>query len=290
MLDSWNDGATKSAILEFIHSVTTPGDSYVSPAERIATFDNDGTLWCEKPNYVQADFLLRRLGEMAEEDPARRTRQPWKALYERDHTWLAGLMTHMAELTAGVTEAFEGITTEAFEVKVREFFDTTSHPTLGVPYTEVAYRPMIELLDLLRANDFHVYICSAGGRDFVRVVSEEMYGVARDHVIGSASTLEYRDGDIYRTRGLEVPIDEGPGKPVHIWKRTGRKPLFACGNADGDAQMLETANFSLLIHHDDAEREFSYDDGAEKALAEAAERGWTVASMKSDFREIFQST
>ncbi len=219
--------------------VTTPGDSFVPPAERIATFDNDGTLWCEKPNYVQADFFLRRLNQMAEEDPSWRTRQPWKALYERDHKWLAKLMTHIPELTAGVTEAFEGITTEAFEVKVREFFDTTTHPTLGVPYTQLAYRPMLELLDLLRANDFHVYICTGGGRDFVRVISEEMYGIARDHVIGSASTIEYRDGDIYRTKGLELPIDDGAGKPVHIWRRTGRKPLFACGNADGDTEMLD---------------------------------------------------
>ena len=136
MLDSWNEGATKSAILEFVRAVTTPGDSFVPPAERIATFDNDGTLWCEKPNYVQADFFLRRLTQMAEEDPSWRTRQPWKALYERDHKWLAKLMTHIPELTAGVTEAFEGITTEAFEAKVREFFDTTTHPTLGVPYTQ----------------------------------------------------------------------------------------------------------------------------------------------------------
>jgi len=287
MLDSWNDGATKSAILEFINSVTTPGDSYVPPAERIATFDNDGTLWCEKPNYVQADFLLRRLGEMAESDESLRMRQPWKAVYEHDRVWLAGMMGHMDELIAGVTESFDGITTEAFELKVREFFDSTMHPTLGVPYTQVAYRPMLELLEVLRANDFHVYICSAGGRDFVRVVSEEVYGIARDRVIGSASTLEYRDGDIYRTRGLELPVDEGPGKPVHIWKRTGRKPLFACGNADGDTEMLEIAQFSLLIDHDDAEREFAYREGAEKAMASARMHGWTVVSMKDVFRVVF---
>ncbi len=287
MLDSWNDGVAKSAILEFIRSVTTPGATFVPPAGRIATFDNDGTLWCEKPNYVQADFLLRRLNQMADDDPTRRTRQPWKALYERDHTWLAGLMTHIADLTAGVTEAFEGITTEAFETKVRAFFDTTTHPTLGVPYTQLAYHPMVELLDLLRANDFHVYICTGGGRDFIRVISEEMYGVARDHVIGSASTLEYRDGDIYRTKGLEMPIDDGTGKPVHIWKRTGRKPLIACGNADGDTEMLQIATFSLLIDHDDAEREFAYREGAEKVMLNAQMRGWNVVSMKNDFARVF---
>jgi len=287
MLDSWNDGDAKSAILAFVRSVTTPGDSFVPPAERIATFDNDGTLWCEKPNYVQADFLLRRLNQMADDDPTRRTRQPWKALYERDHVWLASLMTRVADLTTGVTEAFEGITTEEFEVKARAFFDTTTHPTLGVPYTQLAYGPMIELLDLLRANEFHVYICTGGGRDFVRVISEEAYGVPRDHVIGSASTIEYRDGDIYRTKGLELPIDDGPGKPVHIWRRTGRKPLFACGNADGDAEMLEIARFSVLIDHDDAEREFAYREGAEKVMLKAQVRGWTVVSMRDDFREVF---
>ncbi len=287
MLDSWNDGATKSAILEFVRSVTTPGGTFVPVAERIATFDNDGTLWCEKPNYVQADFLLRRLNQMAESDPSWRSRQPWKALYERDHKWLAALMTHIPELTEGVTEAFEGITTEEFETRVRAFFDTATHPTLGVPYTQVAYRPMLELLDLLRANDFHVYICSGGGRDFVRVISEEVYGITRDRVIGSASTIEYRDGDVYRTKGLELPIDEGPGKPVHIWRRTGRKPLFACGNADGDTEMLQIARFPVLIHHDDAEREFAYDEKAEKVLAAAKAGDWTVVSMRDDFREVF---
>ena len=146
---------------------------------------------------------------------------------------------------------------------------------------------MRELLDLLHANEFAVYICSGGGRDFMRPVTEEMYGVPRERVIGSATTLEYRDGDIYRTSGVEQPIDDGPGKPVHIWTRIGRKPLMAAGNSDGDIAMLETARFGLLVHHDDADREFAYDGGAEQALAEATRRGWTVASMKDDFATIF---
>ena len=156
-----------------------------------------------------------------------------------------------------------------------------------MPYTQLAYRPMLELLDLLQANDFHVYICTAGGRDFVRVISEEVYGITRDRVIGSAGTIEYRDGDIYRKKGIELPIDEGPGKPVHIWRRTGRKPLFACGNADGDTEMLEIARFPLLIHHDDAEREFAYDEKAEKVQAAAKREGWTVVSMRDDFARVF---
>jgi hypothetical protein len=156
-----------------------------------------------------------------------------------------------------------------------------------MPYSRIGYRPMRELISLLDAHRFSVYICSAGRRDFDRSVSEEMYGVPRKRVIGSASTLEYRDGNIYRTRGVEQPIDDAPGKPVHVWTHTGRKPLLARGNADGDVAMLETAGFGLLIHHDDAERGFAYDTGAEQALAEAPSHGWTVVSIKDDFATLF---
>jgi phosphoserine phosphatase len=286
-LPSWKEGAAKTAILQFVRSVREPGGSFVPASERVATFDNDGTLWCEKPMYVQGYFLMARWKEMVEADSSKAREQPYKALIEKDRKWLAHALDHVPELIKGVTEACDGITTEAFEDAVREFFASARHPTLGVPYTQVGYRPMRELISLLHANDFRVYICSAGGRDFVRPVSEEMYGLPRECVIGSATTLEYRAGDVYRTRGVEQPIDEGPGKPVHIWTRIGRKPLLAGGNADGDAAMLETARFSLLIHHDDAEREFAYDAGAEHALAEAVQRGWTVVSMKNDFATTF---
>jgi len=289
-LPSWSDGAAKAAILGFVDSVTEPGDDFVPIAERVATFDNDGTLWCEKPMYVQADFLLRRWGEMVEADPEKANDQPYKALVEKDQEWLAHVLDHVPELIKGVTEAYEGITVATFETFVQRFFAAARHPTLDVPYTEVGYRPMRELLDLLAANDFTVYICSAGGRDFVRPVSAQMYGIPRERVIGSATTLEYRDGEVYRTKGVEQPVDEGPGKPIHIWTRTGRKPLLAGGNADGDAAMLESARFGLLIHHDDAEREFAYDTGAEHALAEAPKRGWTVVSMKDDFATVFATT
>jgi len=288
-LPSWNDGPTKRAILEFVGSVTEPGDGFVAPGERIATFDNDGTLWCEKPMYPQADFLIRRWAAQVEDDPSRAAEQPWKAVAEGDRAWLGAATQHLPELVKGVTEAYDGITVSAFEQEVRAFFDSAQHPTLAISYTAIAFRPMRELLDLLVANDFTVYICSAGGRDFVRVISDEMYGIPRQHVIGSGTTLEYRDGQIYRTGGIEQPIDEGPGKPVHIWTRTGRAPLLAGGNADGDAAMLESARFGLLIRHDDADREFAYDAGAEKALAEAAVKGWTVVSMREDFATIFDA-
>jgi phosphoserine phosphatase len=290
LLPSWNEGAAKSAVLEFVESVSRPGASgasYVAPADRIAAFDNDGTLWCEKPQYAQADLLFRRWKQMIEADPAKAKEQPYKAVAENDQAWLTSLLDHVPELVKGAGEAYEGITVGAFEQAVLEFFATATHPTLGLPYTKAGYRPMRELLDLLRARDFLVFICSGGGRDFMRPVSEQMYGIPRERVIGSAAAIRYRDGELYRTKVVEQPIDDGTGKPEHIWMRTGRKPLLACGNADGDVPMLETARFGLLIRHDDAGREFAYDTGAEKALAEAKERGWTVVSMHNDFKVVF---
>jgi phosphoserine phosphatase len=287
LLPSWSGGTAKSAILGFIESVTEPGASYVPPPERIAAFDNDGTLWCEKPQYVQAEFILRRWEQMVQADPAKAQEQPYKAVAENDRAWLANLLDHVPELVKGATEAYEGITVGAFEQAVQEFFAAAAHPALGLPYTKVGYRPMRELLDLLHACEFLVFMCSGGGRDFIRPVSEQMYGIPRDRVIGSATTVHYRDGELYRTKDVEQPIDDGAGKPEHLWMRTGREPLLACGNADGDVPMLETARFGVLIRHDDAGREFAYDTGAEHALAEAKERGWTVVSMHNDFKVVF---
>jgi phosphoserine phosphatase len=287
LLPSWSQSDAKSAVLEFVESVTEPGASYVPPPERIATFDNDGTLWCEKPQSVQTEFTLRRWKQMVEADPAKAKEQPYKALAENDQAWLAGLLGHVPELVKGLSEAYEGITVGAFDHAVQQFFATATHPTLGLPYTKVGYRPMRELLDLLEARGFLVFICSGGGRDFMRPVSEQMYGIPRERVIGSATTVQYRDGDLYHTKDVEQPIDDGTGKPEHIWMRTGRKPLLACGNADGDVPMLETARFGIVIRHDDAGREFAYDTGAEKALANAKEHGWTVVSMHNDFKVVF---
>jgi phosphoserine phosphatase len=287
ILPSWRDGAARTAIVEFVRAVNQPGESFVPAAERIATFDNDGTLWCEKPTYVQAYFVFRRWKEMVEAKPALAEEQPYKALVEGDQAWLSDIYAHAADMIKGATAAYEGVTTGAFEEAVTDFFAAGRHPTLDRAFAEVAYRPMRELITFLETNHFQVYICSGGGRDFVRPVSERLYGIPRERVIGSATTLEYRDGDLYRTAGIEQPIDDGPGKPVHIWTRTGRKPLLAGGNADGDVPMLETARLGLLVRHDDAVREFAYDQGAERALTAAKERGWTVVSMKRDFATIF---
>jgi phosphoglycolate phosphatase-like HAD superfamily hydrolase len=287
VLAGWNDGTPRSNIIEFVRGVTEPGPGFVPPAERIAAFDNDGTLWCEKPLYVQADFIFRKWTAMVAADPALAAEQPFKAVVEGDREWLAGMLDHVPELLRGLGAAFSGITTDEFESQVGAFFTDARHPTLGTPYTGVGYQPMIELLVYLEANDFKVFICTGGGRDFVRVVGEEMYGIPRERVIGSGPTAEYRDGAVYRTAGVEQPIDDGPGKPVHIWNRTGRLPLFAGGNSDGDIEMLSAARFGLLVHQDDAAREFAYDTLAERALTEASRRGWTVASMKDDFATIF---
>ena len=286
-LPGWTEGLAKAAILEFVRSVTEPGELFVPVSERVAAFDHDGTLCCEKPMSPQADFLLRRWQEIARAHPGKARQQPWKAVAEGDREWLAGILDHVPGLVRGVAEAYDGITVEAFERAVRGFFDTARHPSFGVPYTRLAYPPMQELIALLRAREFEVYICSPGGRDFTRVVAGEMYGISRQHVIGSGATLEYRHGKVYRSKGVEQPIGDGPGKPVHLWARTGREPLLAGGNADGDAAMLRTARFGLLIRHDDVGREFAYDAGAEKALAKAKERGWTVVSMQNDFKVMF---
>jgi phosphoserine phosphatase len=287
-LPSWNDGAAKRRIVTAVRSMADENaDTFVPPTRRLATFDNDGTLWCEKPSYVQAAFLLDRWREMAESDAGLRDTQPWKAAFEGDLAWFADLYGHLPEILKGVVAAHDGITPEAFEEAARSFFATARHPRFGVPYDQLAYRPMRELLDLLRASGFKVFVASAGGRDFMRAVSEEIYGVPRESVIGSSAVLEWSEGRVLRTRALTQPLDDGPGKPVHIYDRLGLPPVLAAGNADGDIQMLELARFGILLHHDDAEREYAYDAGAEKALEAAAAAGWVVVSMRRDFATVF---
>ena len=272
--------------------------------ERVAVFDNDGTLWCEKPMPIQADFILRRLFEMAEADPALRDRQPWKAAYERDYGWLgqvlaehyAGDDTNVRTLLGGVLAAYAGISVDEFESKADAFLHGTQHPTLGRGYLECGYAPMVELLGYLEENGFSNYIASGGGRDFMRPISQEMYGIPRDRVIGSASALEYTsdDGGGTITHKAEADyLDDGPQKPIRIWSRTGRRPLLAAGNSNGDIAMLDFTQhpdkpfLRLLVLHDDAEREFDYTSGAEQALERAETSGWTVASIRYDWATVF---
>jgi hypothetical protein len=303
-LPSWRDGITKSAIIDFVASVDGADGSGVPQEERVAVFDNDGTLWCEKPMPIQLDFILRRLYEMAEGQPELRDRQPWKSAYERDYTWLgevlaahyAGDDSDLGTVAAGVLAAHGGISVEEFERQAGDFLATAPHPTLGRRYIETAYVPMIELLDLLTAAGFTNYIVSGGGRDFMRPISRSVYAVPRERVIGSSIALAYEAGAtggvIRRKPDLDY-IDDGPEKPVRIWSRTGRRPLLAAGNSNGDVPMLEFTTHAdaptlrLLVLHDDAEREFAYTVGAEVALDRAAADGWTVVSMRDDWRSVF---
>jgi phosphoserine phosphatase len=301
MLTGWSDGAAKRAVVEFVER--TVADA-VPVEERIAVFDNDGTLWCEKPMPIQADFILRRLYEMAEADPKLRDRQPWKAAHERDYAWLgkvlddhyAGDDTNVRTLLGGVLAAYQGITVDDFEAKADAFLRSAQHPTLGRGYLECAYAPMVELLAYLEANGFSNYIASGGGRDFMRPISQDVYGVPRERVIGSATALEYtsdeRGGTITHKAEADY-LDDGPQKPIRIWSRTGRRPLLAAGNSNGDIAMLDfaqhrdKASLRLLVLHDDAEREFDYTRGAEQALEKAETDDWTVVSVKNDWATVF---
>jgi len=295
---SWNEGAAKTAILEFVEQTVS---NAVPVEERVAVFDADGTLWCEQPVPAQVDFILRRLAEMAEADPKLRDRQPWKAAYEHDNGWLgqaitehyAGDDTKAKMLLEGVGAAFAGIGVEDFEAKSGSFLRGTQHPTLGRGYLEAAYAPMVELLGYLEANGFSTLIVSGSGVDFMRSISDDVFGIPPERVIGSTATLEYADGTLTHKANLAF-LDDGPEKPMQIWARLGRRPLLAGGNSNGDLPMLhftrdDRPSLRLLVLHDDAKREFAYTSGAEKALKQADSSGLTVVSMKDDFVTVFEA-
>jgi phosphoserine phosphatase len=304
-LSLWNDTPIKQAILDFVAKVTDPNSAaYVPPEERIATFDNDGTLWCEKPLQPQFDFVLRRLAAMAEKEPSLRQQQPWLAAYTQDNAWFSNTVikhyngddSGMGELLGGVVKAFGAMTVEAFEKMAADFMDQAQHPSLGVSYMEVTFKPMVELLLYLAANDFTTYIVSGGGRDFMRPVTQALYGIPPERVVGSAVKLNFQAEDQGATimRQMELDfVDDGPAKAVHIWDRIGRRPIFAAGNANGDIPMLQYTDTNaqpslcLLVNHDDAAREFDYTAGAENALKMAKDQGWTVISMKQDWKQVF---
>ncbi len=304
-LQSWRAGAVRQRIVEFVSRVTgADGSEPVPVEERVAVFDNDGTLWCEKPLPIQADFILRRLVEMAEQHPELRTRQPWQAAHDQDVAWLnAVVMDHYAGddaklkvMAGGILAAYDGMSVEEFESAADTFLRSACHPTLGFGYLECAYRPMVELLDYLAANGFANYIVSGGGRDFMRPISQDVYGIPRERVVGSAAVLAYaandRGGTITHKAEADY-LDDGPQKPIRIWSRAGRRPLIAGGNSNGDIAMLDFAwhedkpFLPLLVLHDDAEREFDYTTGAETALERARQDNWAVASIKDDWATVF---
>jgi phosphoserine phosphatase len=292
-LASWRDGSAKQAILDFVASATREGPGFVPVAGRIASFDNDGTLWVEQPMPPQFDFVFRRWAEEVEADPSLVGRQPYKALVEKDAAFFEGAATQDPQVVATMLEAFArswaGTTPEEFDAQVRDWTRAVKQPKLGVPYVELVYQPMLELFDHLRAHEFRVFVCSGGGRDFMRAFAEETWGIYKENVIGSAAGYTYADGGLVRSDECLGGLDIGPGKPEHIFAQTGRLPVFAGGNADVDIEMLESAAFALLVQHDDEGREFAYTKGAEASLAKAKELGWTVVSMKNDWTTVFSA-
>jgi phosphoglycolate phosphatase-like HAD superfamily hydrolase len=292
-LTSWKDGPAKGAIVDFVTSATKGGPGFIPAADRIATFDNDGTLWVEQPMPPQFDFVFRRWAAEVEADPSLAAQHPYKAIIEEDEAFFEGAATQEPEVVAALLEAFTrswaGTTPEEFDAQVHEWVRTGVQPKLGVPYVELVYQPMLELFDYLKAHEFRVFVCSGGGRDFMRAFAEETWGILKEDVIGSAAAYTYADGRIVRSDQLLGGLDLGPGKPEHIFAQTGRLPAFAGGNADVDIEMLTCARFALLINHDDAQREFAYTTAAEKALVEAEQLGWTVVSMRNDWTTVFKT-
>lgn len=299
-LPSWNDGAAKQSIVEFVAKVTNEGGpDYVAPAERIAVFDNDGTLWVEHPMYVQLEFAFDRVKALAPMHPEWKQKQPFKAVLENDLKALAA--SGKKGLVELVMASHAGNTTEEFSQIVEDWLATAKHPKTGRPYTDMVYQPMLELLAYLRANGFKTYIVSGGGIEFIRPWAERVYGIPPEQVIGSSikTTFELRDGKPALVRLPEINfIDDKAGKPVGINQHIGRRPIAAFGNSDGDLQMLQWttagsgARFALLVHHTDAAREWAYDRKSsighlDKALDEARQRGWTVVSMKQDWKVIY---
>jgi hypothetical protein len=298
-LPSWNETATKKAIIDFVERVTTEGSpGFVSPAERIATFDNDGTLWSEQPMYFQLLFALDRVKVLAPQHPEWKSQQPFASLLEGNlKAALAGGEKAIAEI---VMATHAGMTTEEFETIVTDWIATAKHPTTGGRYTEMVYQPMLELLAHLRARGFKTFIVSGGGIEFMRPWTERVYGIPPEQVVGSSVKTHYevRKGQPVLVRLPELNfVDDKDGKPVGINSHIGRRPIMAFGNSDGDFQMLrwttagEGPRFGLIVHHTDAEREWAYDRDShigqlDKALDEAPRRGWLVVNMKDDWKVI----
>ena len=299
-LPSWNDGAAKQAILDFVAAVTTEGGDQFMPEDgRIATFDNDGTLWTEQPMYAQAYFILSQIETLAPQHPEWATEQPYAAVLAGDQEAMANFTEE--ELGKIVAAAHAGMTTDAFDAQARHWAETAQNPLTKHLFTESIYQPQLELMDFLRANGFRVYIVSGGGIDLMRVFSQDVYGVAPDMVVGSSGKVKFtlEDGVPTLTKLPEVDsIDDKEGKPVNIHLHIGQKPILAFGNSDGDQAMLEYVtggdgpSLGLIVHHDDAEREVAYDRPSrigqlDSAWDKAADEGWIIVSMKDDWAKIF---
>lgn len=301
-LASWNDGQVKKSIVDFVARTTMQGSpDFLPPAERIATFDNDGTLWSEQPIYFQAAFAFDRVKALAPKNPQWKTTQPFKGVLENDMKAVAAAGQKGVLQIIGATHA--GMTVEDFHKTVLDWMATARHPRFNRPYAELTYQPMQELLAYLRANGFKTFIVSGGGVEFMRPWAEKVYGIPPEQVVGSSGVVKFQAGQGSRPELIKEAkvefIDDGAGKPVGINRFIGRRPVFAFGNSDGDQQMLQWtaagrgARFVGIVHHTDAEREWAYDRNShigklDKALEEAIAKGWSVVDMKRDWKTVFR--
>ena len=299
-LPSWNDGPTKQSILDFVARVTKEGGpDYVAPKDRLATIDNDGTLWVEQPIYTQFAFAIDEVKAQANKHPEWKTTEPFKSILAGDVKGLAASGEKgMVEVMAAT---HSGMTTTDFDKTVKAWLGTAKHPRFKVLYTDLIYQPMLELLDYLRANGFKTFIVSGGGVEFMRDFADKTYGIPPEQVIGSSGVTQYQMWDaspVLVKQPKVLFVDDGPGKPEGINHFIGRQPIFAFGNSDGDKEMLEWTAvcqhlcFMGLVHHTDAVREYAYDRNSDvgkldKALDEATAKGWTVVDMKNDWKTIF---
>ena len=299
-LRSWNDTATTEAIVEFVETATRE----IPLEERVAVFDNDGTLWSEKPMPIELGFILQRMAAMAETDASLREKQPWRAAYAKDYAWLGGALdkhyagddSDVKVLLGGVLRAFADQSVDEYADAATSFLRDASHPTLGRRLRDCWYVPMVDLLRYLETHGFVCFIASGGSRDFMRVITHEIYGIPPERVVGSSNGLRYTDdehgGSLVYLAEPDV-FDDGPAKPVRIWSRIGRRPVVGAGNSNGDVPMLRFTGgkgrpgLRLLVLHDDGEREFDYVTGAEQSLERARAENWTIVSMKDDWATVF---
>ena len=300
-LPSWNDGPTKKSIIDFVAHVAAPGSpDFVPASERIAAFDNDGTLWTEQPIYFQVAFALDRVRAMAPQNPEWQTTEPFKAVIDNDMRELAASGTKGLFEIIAASQA--GLTPDEFAERVLDWLATARHPRFHRPYTDLVYEPMLELLSYLRANRFKTFIVSGGGSEFMRPWTEKVYGIPPEQVVGSSGGIKFETRADGHPVLINLPkidfIDDGPGKPIGIERFIGRRPIFAFGNSDGDQQMLEWtaagngARFMGIVHHTDAAREYAYDRQShvgelDKALDEGIAKGWTIVDMKNDWKVIY---
>lgn len=301
VLPSWNDSPARTKIIDFVTRVTREGGpDFVRPAERIAAFDNDGTLWSEQPMYFQLAYVLDRVRALAPQHPEWKSQEPFKSLLAGNTK--AALATGEKGLLALIAAVSEGVSVEEFEANVLAWLKTARHPRFDRPFTELVFQPMLELLAYLRANGFKTFIVSGGGIDFMRPWMEQVYGIPPEQVVGSSGAAVFgvgKDGKPTVIKQGKINfVDDGPGKPVGIQRFIGRRPIFAFGNSDGDLQMLQYVaagsglRLVLYVHHDDAEREYAYDRKSpigklDKGLDEAASKGWPVVSMKRDWKTVY---